>query len=102
TVVYRISQKLQYLKVLHSTLPMQFVNQVKSKDFDLELIDDNTNEQPEFIFSTFKGLISKYKAAKKFKSQRVAIKYPLIIERLFMPFEYYTTKFDTRNIKDSK
>jgi LmbE family N-acetylglucosaminyl deacetylase len=59
---------------------------LRGKEVKLENVE---HKNPKLKYPIWRNLIKKYRAAKSYKSQKLSGKFPLIVQMMFMPTEYY-------------
>jgi LmbE family N-acetylglucosaminyl deacetylase len=100
--IHEIHQELNSFQVLYSTLPRKIEEKFSPKKHmrnDIQLEQFDWNQSPEFRLSNWKGLFQKYRALRKYKSQKFDQQVPLWAQVLFMPFEYYTTRYERGGLR---
>lgn len=95
-IVKDIHDENKGLKVFYSTIPekyeriLNFPKHIKN----LELTKTTVCQAPEFRINISSNVNKKYKAAKTYKSQKLAHGFPLWAGLFLLPFEYYTTIYE--------
>lgn len=94
-IVHEISEENKELKVFYSTLTekLEKANATRQRIKDLELVDYEPNQKPEFKIMVLPSYFAKLRAARAYKSQKLSHKKELWEEIFSMPFEYYTTRW---------
>jgi LmbE family N-acetylglucosaminyl deacetylase len=98
-IVYNLSQKHNF-NTLYGTMPSKIeriANIGNHMRDDVNLVETSTCVQPTLRLPIFREMLSKYRAASKYKSQNLSHSRPLWMTVAAMPYEYYTTEWEPIN-----
>ncbi len=95
-IVKEIHDENKGLKVFYSTIPEKYERILNFSKYikDLALTKTTVCQAPEFRINIISNVNIKYKAAKMYKSQKLAHGFPLWAGLFLLPFEYYTTIYE--------